>query len=289
MIVSGIRHVLHAQTVTGVTSLTDHLLQRMETTNTTSSPSSPGFNPRAYLTPYSCPSARGNSQLHEYVTNAYQPDMGFAPSTRFDAPPETSVTTYDTFPLGSARAQLHENYIIAQTESGIVIVDQHAAHERLVYERFKQQVASQGVEVQPLLTPQIVNMDDTDCARLLEQRDIFIQSGLEIEPFGSGAIAIRAIPTILTGKIDPQSLLRDLADELRDQEKSTGLEERLNAVLSTMACHGSVRSGRRLSVPEMNNLLRDMESTPLAGQCNHGRPTFIALSLNDIERLFGRK
>jgi DNA mismatch repair protein MutL len=191
--------------------------------------------------------------------------------------------------LGSARAQIHENYIITQTANGLVIVDQHAAHERLVYERFKKQIAESGIESQMYLTPEIVTMEDTDCARLLEQADLFSRSGLEIEPFGAGAIAVRAIPMMLTGRISLPQLLQNLADDLRDFDKATGLEERLNAVLSTMACHGSVRSGRRLTVEEMNALLRDMETTPLSGQCNHGRPTFVALSLDDIEKLFGRK
>ena len=171
----------------------------------------------------------------------------------------------------------------------MIVVDQHAAHERLVYERFKAQSALQGIDSQPLLTPDIVEMDDTDCLRLLEQKDLFSASGLDIEAFGARAIAVRAIPALLTGRIHVQKLLQDLADELREHDKSTQLEEKLNAVLSTMACHGSVRSGRRLNVTEMNTLLRDMESTPLAGQCNHGRPTFISLSLNDIEKLYIEK
>lgn len=289
LIVSALRHAIHDQPVTSVTSLTDRLLSQLETGRANADTPAAGFNPRAYLTPYA-PSYQGGTQrqLSEFATNAYQPRMDFVPSTRFDALP-AEAPEENNYPLGSARAQIHENYIITQTADGIVIVDQHAAHERLVYERFKAQVAENGIEVQPLLTPEIVNLDDTDCLRLLDHRDIFAQSGLEIEPFGAGAIAIRAIPALLINKIDPQKLLRDLADELRDQDKSTKLEEKLNATLSTMACHGSVRSGRRLSTPEMNALLRDMESTPLAGQCNHGRPTFVALSLLDIEKLFGRK
>ncbi len=291
LIVSSLRHTLQSQNLSPVTTLTDELIARMEQART-QSPQQP-FNPRSYLTPYGSGGHYSGShayQLREQVTNAYLPRMDFAPSTRFDLPPQDTVEAAieENYPLGSARAQIHENYIIAQTANGIVVVDQHAAHERLVYERFKQQVAENGIDVQHLLTPEIVQMDDTDCARLLEQRDIFLKSGLDIEPFGAGAIAIRAFPALLTGKINPQKLLHDLADDLREQDKTTHLEEKLNAVLATMACHGSVRSGRRLTTPEMNALLRDMERTPLAGQCNHGRPTFIALSLTDIEKLFGR-
>ena len=212
------------------------------------------------------------------------------PSARFEAPmPVTEDVADENYPLGSARAQIHENYIITQTAGGIVIVDQHAAHERLTYERFKAQMAETGIPVQGLLTPEIIAMDDVDCARLLESRDLFAKSGLEIEAFGAGAIAVRSIPALLSGRINLKNLLQDLADDLREHEKATALEEKINHVLSTMACHGSVRSGRRLTVPEMNALLRDMESTPLSGQCNHGRPTFVALSLDDIEKLFGRK
>jgi DNA mismatch repair protein MutL len=217
--------------------------------------------------------------------------MNFMPSARFEdiSAPTPEDSKDEDYPLGSARAQIHENYIIAQTANGIVIFDQHAAHERLVYERFKAQMNETGIEVQGLLTPEIITMDDVDCARLLEARDVFLKSGLDIEAFGAGAIAVRSVPAILGGRVNIKSLLQDLADDLRETEKATVLEEKINHVLSTMACHGSVRSGRRLSQPEMDALLREMESTPLSGQCNHGRPTFVALSLDDIEKLFGRK
>lgn len=292
LIVSAIRHALHDQEVHAVTSLTDHLLGQLEQARS-AQPSS--FNPRAYLTPYSSGGSSYRGALAEHVTNAYHPSsapmqssVDYEPSTRFDVP-SAPVVEETSYPLGSARAQIHENYIITQTADGIVIVDQHAAHERLVYERFKEQVAERGIESQMYLTPEIISLEDTDCARLLEYADLFKQSGLEIEPFGAGALAVRSIPLLLVGKVALPKLLQSLADELRDFDKATGLEERLNAVLSTMACHGSVRSGRRLSPEEMNALLRDMEATPLSGQCNHGRPTFVALSLNDIEKLFGRK
>lgn len=291
LIVSSIRHTLHDQDITPVTSLTDELVSRLEQQRSNSQ--SYTYNPRAYLTSYTAPNP-SYSSLAERVTNAYQPaqqpSMDFVPSVRFEAPhPMTEDSPDDHYPLGSAKAQIHENYIISQTANGIVIVDQHAAHERLVYERFKSQMAATGIPVQGLLTPEIITLDDVDCARLLESRDLFAQSGLEIDAFGAGAIAVRSVPAILSGRIDIKSLLQDLADDLRDHEKATALEEKINHVLATMACHGSVRSGRRLTLPEMSALLREMEEPPLSGQCNHGRPTFVALSLDDIEKLFGRK
>lgn len=300
LIVSTIRYALNGQNIAPVTSLTDELVTRLEAQRQMqyANTQQPLYNPRSMLTQYSAPSA-SYGQLAERVTNAYepypqttqyQPAMDFAPSTRFDVPLDAPNIADDiNYPLGSARAQIHENYIITQTTDGIVIVDQHAAHERLVYERFKAQYAESGIPVQGLLTPEIVTLDDVDCARLLEMRDAFAASGLEIEAFGAGAIAVRSIPALLSGRLNLKVLLQDLADDLRDHEKATALEEKINHVLATMACHGSVRSGRRLTIPEMNTLLRDMEATPLSGQCNHGRPTFVALSLDDIEKLFGRK
>ncbi len=288
LIVSTIRYALNGQHISPVTSLTDQLVNRLEQQR--SQPSGSTYNPRSMLTSYSAPSGSSYGQLAENVTNAFQPHMDFMPSARFDEPVQIAENVAEeNYPLGSARAQIHENYIITQTANGIVIVDQHAAHERLTYERFKAQVAETGIPVQGLLTPEIIALDDVDCARLLESRDLFATSGLEIEAFGAGAIAVRSIPALLSGRIHLKNLLQDLADDLREHEKATALEEKINHVLSTMACHGSVRSGRRLSVPEMNGLLRDMENTPLSGQCNHGRPTFVALSLDDIEKLFGRK
>jgi DNA mismatch repair protein MutL len=288
LIVSTIRYTLNGQNIAPVTSLTDELVNRLEQQR--SNQANQPYNPRSMLTNYSAPSYSSYGHLAENVSNAFQPQMNFMPSARFDQPQHIAEDIADeNYPLGSARAQIHENYIITQTANGIVIVDQHAAHERLTYERFKAQMAETGIPVQGLLTPEIIAMDDVDCARLLESRDLFAKSGLEIEAFGAGAIAVRSVPALLSGRINLKNLLQDLADDLREHEKATALEEKINHVLSTMACHGSVRSGRRLSVPEMNALLRDMESTPLSGQCNHGRPTFVALSLDDIEKLFGRK
>jgi DNA mismatch repair protein MutL len=189
--------------------------------------------------------------------------------------------------LGAARAQVHENYIIAQTETGMVIVDQHAAHERLVYEKLKAQMAENGVAAQALLIPEIIEFSDNEVATLLGFAEDLTKMGLTIEAFGGNAIAVRETPAIL-GEINAGKLLRDILDELTDQGDSTQLKSRIDAILSRVSCHGSIRSGRRMQADEMNALLREMEATPMSGQCNHGRPTYVELKLSDIERLFGR-
>ncbi len=204
-----------------------------------------------------------------------------APSARIE--PEVPADG----PLGAARAQVHENYIIAQTETGIVIVDQHAAHERLVYEKLKRQMAESGVAAQALLIPDIVELSENDAARLLEVADDLARFGLTIEPFGGGAIVVRETPAIL-GEVNADAMLRDILDELADLGDSAAVQTRIDAILSRVACHGSIRSGRRMQAAEMNALLREMEATPNSGQCNHGRPTYVELKLSDIERLFGR-
>jgi DNA mismatch repair protein MutL len=191
-------------------------------------------------------------------------------------------------PLGAARAQLHENYIVAQTRDGLVIVDQHAAHERIVYERLKAELGRAGVARQILLIPEIVELDEADVERLLSRSAELARYGLAIEPFGPGAVAVRETPALL-GEIDAGSLLRDLGEHLAEWDATLPLERSLMHVAATMACHSSVRAGRRLKPEEMNALLREMETTPNSGQCNHGRPTYVELKLADIERLFGRK
>jgi DNA mismatch repair protein MutL len=191
-------------------------------------------------------------------------------------------------PLGAARAQLHETYIVAQTQDGIVIVDQHAAHERIVYERMKVALEKSGVARQILLIPEIVELDEADVERLVARARELAQFGLVIEPFGPGAIAVTETPSLL-GDLDAQAMLRDLSEHLAEWDEALPLERRLMHVAATMACHGSVRAGRRLKPDEMNALLREMEATPNSGQCNHGRPTYVELKLGDIERLFGRK
>jgi len=229
----------------------------------------------------------------------------------FQAPPQSSLQNFDMaptarteqqpwsegdasqpapgdFPLGVARAQLHETYIVAQTSDGIVVVDQHAAHERIVYERMKHALDEGGIKRQGLLLPEVVELDEPSAARLTKRSDELLDLGLVIEPFGDGAVVVREMPAML-GQTDVQRLIRDLADDLAEWGEVVSLHERLADVASTMACHGSVRAGRRLNGDEMNALLREMEATPHSGQCNHGRPTYVELKLSDIEKLFGRR
>jgi len=191
-------------------------------------------------------------------------------------------------PLGTPRAQLHGTYILAETPTGIVLVDQHAAHERLVYERMKEMLAARGVARQALLLPEVVELDETGAARLAARAEELAEFGLLIEPFGPGAVVVREVPALLTG-LDVAALVRDLADELAEWGDTLALKERIETVCGTLSCHTSVRAGRHLSPAEMEALLRQMEATPNSGQCNHGRPTYVALDLADIERLFGRR
>ncbi|MCP4381114.1 MAG: DNA mismatch repair endonuclease MutL [Hyphomicrobiales bacterium] len=211
---------------------------------------------------------------------------GAVPSadSRYNEPvPEPSA-----HPLGAARAQLHETYVVAQTADGLVIVDQHAAHERLVYERLKRGLESRGVGRQILLIPEVVDLPAEDVDRLVDRADELATLGLVIERFGPGAVAVRESPSML-GAIDASSLLSDIAEQIAEWDTAGGLRDKLEQVASTMACHGSVRAGRRLKPEEMDALLREMEATPNASECNHGRPTYIELKLADIERLFGRR
>lgn len=207
-------------------------------------------------------------------------------SGRVETPPAPEVAEED-LPLGVARAQVHETYVIAQTADGIVIVDQHAAHERLVYERLKAAHAADRVPGQMLLIPEVVELDAESQARLLDAAGDLERLGLVFEPFGGHALCLRETPALL-GEVDGRRLLADVADALAE-DAGRGLGARLDAVLSRMSCHGSVRAGRRMRAEEMNALLREMEATPLSGQCNHGRPTYVELKLSDIERLFGRR
>jgi DNA mismatch repair protein MutL len=200
---------------------------------------------------------------------------------------EVAADTLDQ-PLGAARAQVHETYIVAQTRDGLVIVDQHAAHERIVYEKLKAALERSGIARQILLIPEIVELDESDVDRLVGRAAELARFGLVLEAFGPGAVALRETPSLL-GEIDGAGLLRDLAEHMSEWDESLPLERRLLQVASSMACHGSVRAGRRLKPAEMNALLREMETTPNSGQCNHGRPTYVELKLTDIERLFGRR
>lgn len=197
-------------------------------------------------------------------------------------------TVSDDYPLGVARGQVHATYIVAQTQDGIVIVDQHAAHERLVYEKMKIHIKDEGVQRQTLLLPEVVELDDGPAARLVARAPELAELGLILEAFGDGAVVVREVPALL-GKLDIKGLVQDLADEVTELDQTLSLKEKLEDVCGTMACHGSVRAGRRLTVDEMNALLREMEATPHSGQCNHGRPTYVELKLADIEKLFGRR
>ncbi len=232
--------------------------------------------------------------LAERAATFFAPDSGFeAPLAAPDASGGIGVAVDDSedlpdYPLGVARAQLHETYIVAQTADGIVVVDQHAAHERLVHERIKQSLESGGVTRQGLLIPEVVEMDETSADRLNRRGGELLELGLAIEAFGPGAIVVREVPALL-GECDIQGLMRDLADDLAEGDEALALKDRLGDVAAKMACHGSVRAGRRLNATEMNALLREMEATPHSGQCSHGRPTYVELKLADIEKLFGRR
>jgi DNA mismatch repair protein MutL len=232
--------------------------------------------------PADMPPSMGFAELAE----SYSGQLVDAPGPASDAR-EDSAPGAEHLPLGAARGQVHENYIIAQTADGMVIVDQHAAHERLVYEKLKHQMAENGVAAQALLIPEIVELSDNDSAKLLDVADELAKFGLGIEPFGGGAVAVRETPAIL-GEVNAEAMIKDILDELDDQGSSQLVQAKVEAILSRVACHGSIRSGRRMRGEEMNALLREMEATPHSGQCNHGRPTYVELKLADIERLFGR-
>ena len=210
------------------------------------------------------------------------------PSARVEMPDDQAGTNNAHYPLGVARAQLHETYIVAQTDQGVVIVDQHAAHERLLHERLKDQLQADGVKRQALLLPEVVEVGEDGARRLAQRAPELAEMGLVLEPFGLGAVVVRETPSVL-GEVDVQGLVLDLADELGEMGDHLSLKEKIEDVCGTLACHTSVRAGRRLTVEEMNALLRQMEATPHSGQCNHGRPTYVELKLADIERLFGRR
>lgn len=306
LIVSAIRHALAAaghQASTTVAAQTLNAFQRP----LYDLPANPAMSyADSQLSSPSTPIWQGSGSQHADRSLINRALAGFAPlAPEFDRPSarvelEVDVAMPDggaspvgerpatSYPLGVARAQLHETYIIAQTADGLVIVDQHAAHERLVYERMKQALAAQGVARQALLIPEVVELDQASAGRLLARSDELAELGLAIDGFGTGTVVVREVPALL-GQSDVQGLIRDLADELAEMGAALSLKERLEDICGTMACHGSVRAGRRLTVVEMDALLRQMEATPHSGQCNHGRPTYVELKLADIERLFGRR
>lgn len=261
------------------------------------------FRPGA--TPYAHAGAANDHRRYEAAQRVYagfdparspqRPlDMGFGESAQAGFGTDTQAAESEivekllSAELGAARAQVHENYIVAQTRDSLIIVDQHAAHERLVYEALKTALYSRAVPSQMLLLPEIVDLSEDDAGRLAMHSETLARFGLRLERFGPGAVAVRETPAML-GETDIQQLVRDLADEIADNDTIDTLTERLDRIASTMACHGSVRSGRLLKPDEMNALLRQMEATPGSGTCNHGRPTYIELKLADIERLFGRR
>ena len=272
LIVSGLRHALAEAGHRASSTVADATLGAMQPER----PDAPVYQMQARPQRYAPP----------------PPVAGFAEagawgSGRVETPVIDETPAMADLPLGVARAQLHENYIIAQTATGMVIVDQHAAHERLVYERLKAQMQAKGVASQALLIPEIIDLPADDLTRLLDAAQDMAALGLVYEAFGEGTLCVRETPAIL-GEIDAQALIRDVADQLADLGNSQTLRAQIDAVLSRMSCHGSIRSGRRMSADEMNALLRQMEATPHSGQCNHGRPTYVELNLSDIERLFGR-
>jgi DNA mismatch repair protein MutL len=280
LIVGGIRHALEGAGHRASTTVAAATLQGF------SAPAAPAWHgaqrPGAHQGAYNV------SHLAAQAVAAFAPlDAELArPSMRTEAPQE--ATQLRDYPLGVARAQLHGTYVIAQTADGIVIVDQHAAHERLVYERMKESLAATGIARQALLIPELVELDQPAAERLVSRTDELAELGLVIESFGPATVVVREVPALL-GKTDVHGLLRDLADELAEFGTALSLKEKLESICGTMACHGSVRAGRQLNQAEMDALLRQMEATPHSGQCNHGRPTYVELKLADIERLFGRR
>ncbi|MFT5065583.1 MAG: DNA mismatch repair protein MutL [Yoonia sp.] len=269
LIVSGLRHAMANAGHRASTTVADATLGAMQPQP---------MEPRVYQMDRPSFTARSMS------FQAQVPGFQEAPSARIE--PDV-LDEPDHLPLGAARAQVHENYIIAQTTDGIVIVDGHAAHERLVYEKLKTQMAENGVAAQALLIPEIVELAEGEAAQLLEISDDLARFGLGIEPFGGNAVAVRETPAIL-GEVNAGAMLRDILDELADTGGSDRVQSKIEAILSRVACHGSIRTGRRMRGEEMNALLREMEATPRSGQCNHGRPTYVELKMTDIERLFGR-
>ncbi|KIN74777.1 DNA mismatch repair endonuclease MutL [Sulfitobacter guttiformis] len=279
LIVSGLRHALANAGHRASSTVADATLGAMQ----------PERTGEARIYQMDRPSAGVRSAAYQA-----QSPQGFAETQgmwgRVESVPDEVQEQSDAradFPLGTARGQVHENYIIAQTATGMVIVDQHAAHERLVYEKLKKQMAANGVAAQSLLIPEIIELSSSDREAILDVAEQLASFGLGIEPFGGDAIAVRETPAIL-GEVNAEAMIRDILDELEGEGESLLVQARIEAILSRVACHGSIRSGRWMRGEEMNALLREMEATPHSGQCNHGRPTYVELKLSDIERLFGR-
>lgn len=270
-------------------TLSAQTLQRMNNPSSPALPYHRGSSPAV-------PRSYAYGQLAEKTQDFYAPLSSphqstienIQPSARTENFTQTNIEP-SIYPLGAARAQIHENYIIAQSEKGLVVVDQHAAHERIVYEKLKQQIEGKNITAQGLLVPEIIDLNDTQTALILEHQKTLNDFGLIIEAFGQDSIAVQSLPSVMGSKVDIKKLIFDILDELTEHETLEKLQKSLYEILSSAACHGSIRSGRRLNIDEMNALLRQMENTNNSGHCNHGRPTYITLNLTDIEKLFGRR
>jgi DNA mismatch repair protein MutL len=288
LLIGGLREALaragHRATVAGGAAALDLIARRGAERGAGQPPYAP-FHAPASRPPGAFPPGMGPGLAEAMQAPLEGFDLPAADTAAAIAPPAPEAVAR---PLGAARAQLHETYIVAETADGIVIVDQHAAHERLVYERLKSMLAGGSVARQGLLMPEVVELEADAVEALAEASDELARLGLCLEPFGPASVIVREVPALL-GKVDVAGLVKDLAADVISEASGLVLQERLEAVASTMACHGSVRAGRRLTPEEMNALLREMEATPKAGQCNHGRPTYVELKRGDIERLFGRR
>ncbi len=295
LIIGSLRHSLAAAGHRASTTVAGYALGRMQSEDRAEQRDAPLPQPSVwdrsslFRDSYgAAPPRAATSTAPDFPAPGFAEDSGRydAPSVRFEAEPEAPASD---FPLGVARAQLHETYIVSQTRDGIVIVDQHAAHERLVYEQMKAQMAGDGVKRQALLIPEVVELGEDEANRIIERAAELAEMGLEVEAFGAGAVCVRATPALF-GNMDAAGLIKDLADDFAEYEEGLALKERFEDVMGNMACSGgAVRAGRRLNSDEMNALLRQMEATPYSGQCNHGRPTYVELKLADVERLFGRR
>jgi DNA mismatch repair protein MutL len=297
LLVSALRHTLAEAGHRASTTIAGYALGKMQTEQSSSLPyRSPQGSHQGGLGAAASPASfrRDNPFATSYAPTLSEATESFdgteAPTARHetDVPAPEENTPLQKFPLGAARAQLHETYIVSQTEDGLCIIDQHAAHERLVYERMKKALESNGVARQGLLIPEVVELEQDEATLLLARTDEFAELGLVMEPFGDGAVIVRETPALM-GEMDVKGTIRALAEDLTSIGEGLALKEQLEEICGTMACRGSVRAGRRLTAEEMNALLRDMEATPHSGQCNHGRPTYVELKLADIERLFGRR
>lgn len=282
LIHAGVRHAIDGASRTASTTGASEALSRFQ----------PSFAPRpTYQTPQTATPGASFAFQHAtpQVAETNELEMDNAPQAK-DRGIEAMASTaqYSRFPLGAAVAQVHGTYILAQSETGMIMVDQHAAHERLVYERLKAQILNDEVPRQSLLMPEVVELSASEVDLLAARSEDLLKFGLEIEQFGPTAVNVRAVPALL-GNTNAAALVHDVVEDLRGLKTETSLQTKLEELLSTMACHGSIRANRKLTMDEMNAILRQMEQTPNAAQCNHGRPTYVELNLPDIERLFGRR